>query len=35
MQMPDQSFAACSYSDYLAASHNELPERWLRLQERN
>ena len=35
MQMPDQSFAACSYSDYLAASHNDLPERWLRLQERN
>jgi formiminoglutamase len=35
MQMPDQSFAPCSYSDYLAASHNDLPERWLRLQERN
>jgi arginase family enzyme len=35
MQMPDQSFAPCSYSDYLAASHNDLPERWLRVQERN
>lgn len=34
MQMPDKSFAACSFSDYLAASHNDLPERWLRLQER-
>jgi formiminoglutamase len=35
MQMPDQSFAPCSYSDYVAASHNDLPERWLRLQERS
>jgi arginase family enzyme len=34
MQMPDGSFAACSYSDYLAASQNDLPERWLRIQER-
>ncbi len=35
MQMPDQSFVPCSYSDYVAASHNDLPERWLRLQERD
>ncbi|MCU0388807.1 MAG: arginase family protein [Chitinophagaceae bacterium] len=35
MQMPDKSFAPCSYNDYLMASHNDLPERWLRLQERN
>lgn len=34
MQMPDQSFVPCSYLDYQAASHNELPERWLRIQER-
>lgn len=35
MQMPDKSFIACSYNDYLKASHNEIPERWLRVQERN
>jgi hypothetical protein len=34
MKMPDQSYAPCSYNDYLMASHNDLPERWLRLQER-
>ena len=34
MQMPDRSFIACSYKDYLVASNNELPERWLRAQER-
>lgn len=34
MQMPDKSFIACSYKDYLVASSNELPERWLRAQER-
>ncbi|MGG9970574.1 formimidoylglutamase [Ferruginibacter sp. SUN002] len=34
MQMPDQKFIACSYNDYLTASHNEMPERWLRAQER-
>ncbi|MBC7937017.1 MAG: formimidoylglutamase [Rhizobacter sp.] len=35
MQMPDKTFIACSHTDYLKASHNEIPERWLRLQERN
>lgn len=35
MQLPDKKFIACSYSDYLEASHNQIPERWLRAQERN
>lgn len=34
MQLPDQRFIACSYKDYLLASSNEIPERWLRAQER-
>jgi arginase family enzyme len=34
MQMPDQQFVPCTYKDYLAASSNEMPERWLRVQER-
>ncbi len=34
MQMPDSKFIACSFSDYYAASNNDLPERWLRAQER-
>jgi hypothetical protein len=34
MQMPDKKFIACSYKDYLKASTNEMPERWLRAQER-
>ncbi len=34
MQLPDKTFAACSYADYITASHNDLPERWLRAQER-
>jgi arginase family enzyme len=35
MQMPDKRFTACSYNDYLSASNNQIPERWLRIQERN
>jgi hypothetical protein len=35
MQMPDQQFIACSYNDYILASSNEVPERWLRAQERS
>jgi arginase family enzyme len=35
MQMPDKRFTACSYNDYLSASNNQIPERWLRVQERN
>lgn len=34
MQLPNQNFIACSYSDYMQASSNEIPERWLRAQER-
>ncbi|ULQ52299.1 formimidoylglutamase [Flavihumibacter fluvii] len=35
MQLPDHRFIACSYKDYLIASNNDIPERWLRAQERN
>ena len=35
MQLPDKTFIACSYHDYLSAGRNEIPERWLRAQERN
>ncbi len=35
MQLPNGSYEPCSYSDYLLASENEIPERWLRVQERN
>ncbi|MBZ5857906.1 formimidoylglutamase [Flavihumibacter profundi] len=35
MQLPDQRFIACSYKDYIIASNNDIPERWLRAQERN
>ena len=35
MEMPDKTFLACSHKDYLTAGKNELPERWLRVQERN
>ncbi|MBS1946790.1 MAG: formimidoylglutamase [Bacteroidetes bacterium] len=34
MQLPDKKYIACSYRDYLLASSNEIPERWLRAQER-
>ncbi|HRN72748.1 MAG TPA: arginase family protein [Ginsengibacter sp.] len=34
MKMPGKKYVACSYSDYLFASNNEIPERWLRVQER-
>ena len=35
MQLPDKKFIACSYRDYMSASANEIPERWLRAQERS
>lgn len=35
MQLPDKEYIACSYNDYLQASTNEIPERWLRAQERS
>jgi formiminoglutamase len=34
MQLPNKKMIACSYSDYMQASRNEIPERWLRSQER-
>ncbi|RAJ85452.1 arginase family enzyme [Chitinophaga dinghuensis] len=34
MQLPDHEFVPCAYNDYLLASNNEIPERWLRHQER-
>ncbi len=34
MQLPDKQLIACSYNDYVNASNNEIPERWLRAQER-
>ena len=34
MQLPDNKYIACSYKDYLLASNNEIPERWMRAQER-
>jgi len=34
MRMPAGEYAPCAYSDYLVASANDMPERWLRMQER-
>ena len=34
MRLPDNKMIACSYNDYLTASKNEIPERWMRAQER-
>jgi formiminoglutamase len=34
MRLPNQVFVPCSYKDYLIASNDEIPERWLREQER-
>jgi formiminoglutamase len=34
MQLPNGMMEPCSYNDYLLASENEIPERWLRIQER-
>lgn len=35
MQLPDRRYIACSYNDYLVASNNDIPERWLRAMERS
>ena len=35
MQLPNKKLVSCSHLDYLNASRNEIPERWLREQERN
>ncbi|MBC7890173.1 MAG: formimidoylglutamase [Ferruginibacter sp.] len=34
MQLPNKKMISCSYLDYVNASRNEIPERWLRAQER-
>jgi formiminoglutamase len=34
MQLPNKKIIPCSYNDYVQASRNEIPERWLRAQER-
>ena len=34
MKMHDQTYVHCAYNDYLMASNDEIPERWLREQER-
>jgi arginase family enzyme len=34
MKLPNSSFVPCSYNDYLIASNDGIPERWLREQER-
>jgi len=34
MQLPDQRFIPCTAEDYHQACRNEIPERWLRAQER-
>jgi arginase family enzyme len=34
MKLPNQSYVPCSYKDYMIASNDEIPERWLREQER-
>lgn len=35
MQLHDGKYAACSYHDYLTASRNDIPERWMRAVERS
>ncbi len=35
MQLPNKKYIPCSYKDYVIASQNEIPERWLRAQERD
>jgi arginase family enzyme len=34
MQLPDASMVPCTYEDYLCACNDEIPDRWLRIQER-
>ncbi|MDR3680356.1 MAG: formimidoylglutamase [Flavipsychrobacter sp.] len=34
MKLPGRDYVPCSYNDYLVASRDEIPERWLREQER-
>jgi hypothetical protein len=34
MQLPEGKYIACSHRDYITASQNEIPERWMRAMER-
>jgi hypothetical protein len=34
MKMQEGVYIPCTYSDYMQASNNDMPERWLRYQER-
>ncbi len=34
MKIKENEYIACSANDYILATHNEIPERWLRAQER-
>jgi arginase family enzyme len=34
MRLPDNSFTPCTHKDYITACNNEIPERWLRENER-
>jgi formiminoglutamase len=34
MQLPNKKMIACSYNDYVSASRGDMPERWIRAQER-
>lgn len=34
MKLPDKTYVPCSYNDYVSASNDQIPERWLREQER-
>jgi formiminoglutamase len=35
MQLPEGNYIACSHYDYIIASQNEIPERWMRAVERS
>lgn len=35
MELPDGKYMACSKQDYVTASNNDIPERWMRAMERN
>jgi hypothetical protein len=34
MRLPDGNYVPCSYKDYTAAANGDMPERWMREQER-
>ncbi len=34
MKLPDKRWIACSHNDYILATQNEIPERWMRAMER-